>query len=122
MYTLRPTTRWARWEGPSHPKWADSRDAALGAEYEHLFRRTVHLARSSGLTLAALSASAAARIDLSGSFCQTKSHGLAAAWRPCLTTRRDAMADALEQISGLLHEAGETHHRAYGIVDGADAD
>ena len=32
------------------------------------------------------------------------------------------MADALEQISGLLHEAGETHHRVYRIVDGADDD
>ena len=32
------------------------------------------------------------------------------------------MADTLEQISGLLHEAGETHHRVYRIVDGADDD
>ena len=32
------------------------------------------------------------------------------------------MTDALEQISGLLHEAGETHHRVYRIVDGADDD
>jgi hypothetical protein len=32
------------------------------------------------------------------------------------------MADALEQVSGLLHEAGETHHRVYRIVDGADDD
>jgi hypothetical protein len=38
------------------------------------------------------------------------------------TTWRDHMADALEQISGLLHEAGETHHRVYRIVDGADDD
>ncbi len=27
-----------------------------------------------------------------------------------------------EQISELLHEAGETHHRVYRIVDGADDD
>ena len=32
------------------------------------------------------------------------------------------MTDALEQISGLLHEVGETHHRVYRIVDGADDD
>jgi hypothetical protein len=32
------------------------------------------------------------------------------------------MAGELEQISGLLHEAGETHHRAFRIVDGADDD
>jgi hypothetical protein len=28
----------------------------------------------------------------------------------------------LEQISGLLHEAGETHHRVFRIFDGADDD
>ena len=28
----------------------------------------------------------------------------------------------LEQISSLLHEAGETHHRVFRIVDGADDD
>ena len=32
------------------------------------------------------------------------------------------MAATLEQISGLLHEAGETHHRVFRIVDGADED
>ena len=32
------------------------------------------------------------------------------------------MTDELEQISRLLHEAGETHHRVYRIVDGADDD
>ena len=32
------------------------------------------------------------------------------------------MTDALEQVSGLLHEAGETHHRVFRIVDGADDD
>src|ERR1700730_10247725 len=35
---------------------------------------------------------------------------------------REQMTDALEQISGLLHEAGETHHRVFRIVDGADDD
>jgi hypothetical protein len=28
----------------------------------------------------------------------------------------------VDQISGLLHEAAETHHRVYRIVDGADDD
>jgi hypothetical protein len=28
------------------------------------------------------------------------------------------MTDTVEQISGLLHEAGETHHRVFRIVDG----
>jgi hypothetical protein len=32
------------------------------------------------------------------------------------------MADNLEQVSSLLHEAGETHHRVYRIIDGADDD
>jgi hypothetical protein len=32
------------------------------------------------------------------------------------------VTDALEQISALLHEAGETHHRVFRIVDGADDD
>src|ERR1700746_2943562 len=32
------------------------------------------------------------------------------------------MTDTVEQISGLLHEAGETHHRVFRIVDGADDD
>jgi hypothetical protein len=32
------------------------------------------------------------------------------------------MTDTLEQISGLLHEVGETHHRVFRIVDGADDD
>jgi hypothetical protein len=35
---------------------------------------------------------------------------------------RHEMADLIEQISGLLHEAGETHHRVFRIVDGADDD
>jgi hypothetical protein len=32
------------------------------------------------------------------------------------------MSDTLQQISELLHEAGETHHRVFRIVDGADDD
>jgi hypothetical protein len=32
------------------------------------------------------------------------------------------MTAALESISSLLHEAGETHHRVFRIVDGADDD
>ena len=32
------------------------------------------------------------------------------------------MTEMLDQISGLLHEAGETHHRVYRIVDGDDPD
>jgi hypothetical protein len=32
------------------------------------------------------------------------------------------MADTSERISALLHEAGETHHRVFRIVDGADDD
>ena len=32
------------------------------------------------------------------------------------------MADTATKISELLHEAGETHHRVYRIVDGADDD
>jgi hypothetical protein len=32
------------------------------------------------------------------------------------------MTDTLQQISQLLHEAGETHHQVFRIVDGADDD
>lgn len=32
------------------------------------------------------------------------------------------MTTTLESISSLLHEAGETHHRVFRIVDGADPD
>ena len=32
------------------------------------------------------------------------------------------MASVTERISELLHEAGETHHRVYRIVDGNDDD
>jgi hypothetical protein len=32
------------------------------------------------------------------------------------------MAGATDKISELLHEAGETHHRVFRIVDGADDD
>jgi hypothetical protein len=48
--------------------------------------------------------------------------GETAARRPCLDMHGDQMTDTLEQISVLLHEAGETHHRVFRIVDGADDD
>jgi hypothetical protein len=32
------------------------------------------------------------------------------------------MTATLERVSALLHEVGETHHRVYRIVDGADDD
>jgi hypothetical protein len=32
------------------------------------------------------------------------------------------MTTTVEKISSLLHEAGETHHRVFRIVDGADDD
>ncbi len=32
------------------------------------------------------------------------------------------MTETLERISDLLHEAGETHHRVFRIVDGDDDD
>jgi hypothetical protein len=32
------------------------------------------------------------------------------------------MADTVQKISEVLHEAGETHHLVYRIVDGADDD
>jgi hypothetical protein len=32
------------------------------------------------------------------------------------------MTGTLEQISSLPHEAGETHHQVFRIVDGADDD
>ncbi len=32
------------------------------------------------------------------------------------------MTSTLESIASLLHEAGETHHRVFRIVDGADDD
>jgi hypothetical protein len=41
---------------------------------------------------------------------------------PVLDAWRDQMTEALEQIRGLLHEASETHHRVFRIVDGADDD
>src|SRR5260370_18826927 len=41
---------------------------------------------------------------------------------PIINTREDQMTDTLEQISALLHEAGETHHRVFRIVDGTDDD
>jgi hypothetical protein len=41
---------------------------------------------------------------------------------PALNMRRNEMTGALERISGLLHEAGETHHQVFRIADGADDD
>ena len=32
------------------------------------------------------------------------------------------MNDATNRIAALLHEAGETHHQVFRIVDGADDD
>ena len=32
------------------------------------------------------------------------------------------MTERAEKVSGLLHEAGETHHRVFRITDGADDD
>lgn len=37
-------------------------------------------------------------------------------------TQAKGTTDVGEQISQLLHEAGETHHRVFRIVDGADDD
>jgi hypothetical protein len=34
----------------------------------------------------------------------------------------DQATAPLERVSSLLHEAGETHHRVFRIVDGADDD
>jgi hypothetical protein len=34
----------------------------------------------------------------------------------------DPVTAPIEQISSLLHEAGETHHHVFRIVDGADDD
>lgn len=42
--------------------------------------------------------------------------------RPLPAARGNKVTDTLEQISALLHEAGETHHRVFRIVDGADDD
>ena len=52
----------------------------------------------------------------------TPAYGKAAARQPHYRHGRDQVTDTLEQISGLLHEAGETHHRVFRIVDGADDD
>src|SRR5262252_7248841 len=43
---------------------------------------------------------------------------------PAATTGGDAgmSASKQQQVSELLHEAGETHHRVFRIVDGADDD
>jgi hypothetical protein len=37
-------------------------------------------------------------------------------------SRRESGMNNQQQVSDLLHEAGETHHRVYRIVDGADDD
>src|SRR5215469_6483907 len=42
--------------------------------------------------------------------------------RPPTAVRGNQVTDTLEQVSALLHEAGETHHRVFRIVDGADDD
>jgi hypothetical protein len=81
--------------------------------------------RHSGTTYLAQDTLAARRLLLGSIFCPDRSARLdRMAWWPrgglVVTTWRDHMTDALEQISGLLHEAGETHHRVYRIVDGAD--
>jgi hypothetical protein len=53
---------------------------------------------------------------------------MTASSRPAMMTLRlllprgNHVTDTLEQISALLHEAGETHHRVFRIVDGADDD
>ena len=39
-----------------------------------------------------------------------------------LNMRKDKITGTLEQISSLLHEAGETHHQVFRIVDGVDDD
>jgi hypothetical protein len=39
-----------------------------------------------------------------------------------MAARRCQVTDTLDRISALLHEAGETHHRVFRIVDGADDD
>ena len=41
---------------------------------------------------------------------------------PATTAQGEKMPATTEQISNLLHEAGETHHRVFRIVDGADDD
>jgi hypothetical protein len=41
---------------------------------------------------------------------------------PGTAERGNQMDATTEQISRLLHEAGETHHRVFRIVDGADDD
>ena len=40
----------------------------------------------------------------------------------CPRCLNDEMTDQLPTIAALLHEAGETHHRVYRIVDGDDPD
>jgi hypothetical protein len=56
--------------------------------------------------------------DAGGRF-QQASNRLA---QPGLRALGILMTDTVDQISSLLHEAGETHHRVFRIVDGADDD
>src|SRR6201986_1991152 len=42
-----------------------------------------------------------------------RSQGGAATWRPVLKAWREQITGTLEQISGLRHEGGETHHRVF---------
>src|SRR6266702_4942647 len=42
--------------------------------------------------------------------------------RPPPEARGNHVTDTLERISALLHEAGDTHHQVFRIVDGADDD
>src|ERR1700730_9482969 len=56
-------------------------------------------------------------IDMTTARSRCERYGTAS--RPALEGQ---MTDTVEQISRLLHEAGETHHRVFRIVDGADDD
>jgi hypothetical protein len=48
---------------------------------------------------------------------------LSAAGGPIIRTGQKGIGmNNQQQVSDLLHEAGETHHRVYRIVDGADDD
>src|ERR1700726_828952 len=56
-------------------------------------------------------------IDMTTARSRCERYGTAS--RPALEGQ---MTDTVEQISRLLHEAGETHHQVFRIVDGADDD
>lgn len=53
-------------------------------------------------------------------------HALIVGWVPGYRDRAkrvgERMTDTAQQVSDLLHEAAETHHRVFRIVDGADDD